>query len=126
MFNGENEYSLQVERGVQERHLNSRACSRISKEEVKEALRNMKFEKAVGPDLISVEIWKYSGEVGVDWLTAFFNVIFRTAKMPNEWKTSTIISLYKDKGIVQNCNNYQGIKLLSDTMKLWKGSLRVG
>jgi len=69
LFNGENEYSPQVERGVQEGQLNVRVCSRISKEEVKEALRKMKSEKAVGPDFILVEIWKCLGEVGLDWLT---------------------------------------------------------
>ena len=37
---------------MQEGHLNVRECSRISKKEVKEALRKMKFEKAVGSDLI--------------------------------------------------------------------------
>jgi len=40
--------------------------------------------------------------------------------MFNEWRTSTIIPLYKDKGDAQDCNNYRGIKLLSLTMKLWE------
>ena len=59
-------------------------CSRISKEEVKGALRKMKPGKAIGPDLISVEIWKCLGEKGLNWLTELFNIIFRTVKMPNE------------------------------------------
>jgi len=54
------------------------------------------------------------------WLTDFFNVIFNTAKMPQEWRCSVIISLYKNKGDAQNCNNYGGIKLLSHTMKVWE------
>jgi len=53
-------------------------------------------------------------------LTELFNVIFRTVKMPTEWRTNTIIPLYKDKGDIQDCNNYRGIKLLSHTMKLWE------
>ena len=57
---------------------------RISKEEVKDTLRKMKSGKAIGPDLIPVEIWKRLGEEGVEWLTELFNVIFRTVKMPNE------------------------------------------
>jgi len=58
--------------------------SPISKEEVKGALRKMKSGKAVGPDLIPVEIWKCLGEAGLDWSMKLFNVIFRTVKMPNE------------------------------------------
>jgi len=49
-----------------------------------------------------------------------FNVIFRTAKMPKEWRPSTVIPLYKNKGDVQDCNNFRGIKLLSHSMKLWE------
>ena len=100
LFNGENDYTQRAENEVQEGHLNDSECSRISKEEVSEALRKMKSGKAVGPNLIPVEVWKCLGEVGVDWLTELFNVIFRTGKMPNEWRTSTIIPLYKDNGDV--------------------------
>jgi len=109
-----------LKRGVQEPHLNDRACSLISNEEVKEALRKMKSKKAVGPDLIPVEIWKCLGEKGLEWLTELFNVIFRTIRMPTEWRTSIIIPLYKDKGDIQDYNNYRGIKLLNHTMKLWE------
>ena len=56
LFNGGSEQSLRVERGVQEGHLDIRECSRISKKEVKGALRRIKPGKAVGPDLIPVEI----------------------------------------------------------------------
>ena len=49
-----------------------------------------------------------------------FNVIFRTAKMPREWRSSTVIPLYKNKGDIQDCNNFRGIKLLSHMMKLWE------
>jgi len=37
--------------------------------------------------------------------------------MPNGWRTSTIIPLYKDKGDIQDCNNYRGIKQLSNIVK---------
>ena len=70
-------------------------CSCIYKEEVKDALRKMKSGKAVGLDLIPVDIWKCLGEEGIEWLTELFNVIFKTVRMPNEWRTSTVIPLYK-------------------------------
>jgi len=38
----------------------------------------------------------------------------------NEWRTSAVIPLYKDKSDIKYYNNYQGIKLISHIMKLWK------
>ncbi|GJU37368.1 hypothetical protein Tco_1185722 [Tanacetum coccineum] len=57
---------------------------------------------------------------GVKWLTCLFNKIFSSAKMPDEWRLSEVIPIYKNKGDVQACGNYKGIKLLSHTMKLWE------
>ncbi|XP_070039079.1 uncharacterized protein [Nicotiana tomentosiformis] len=41
-------------------------------------------------------------------------------KMLDEWRWSTVVSLYKNKDDIQSCNNYRGIKLLSHTMKIWE------
>ncbi|KAG5614261.1 hypothetical protein H5410_014085 [Solanum commersonii] len=41
----------------------------------------------------------------------------RMTKVPNEWRWSTMVPLYKNKGDIKNCNNYKGIKLLSHTIK---------
>ncbi|XP_065855541.1 uncharacterized protein [Euphorbia lathyris] len=60
------------------------------------------------------------GERGIEWLTTFFNKIWRNNKMPSKWRKSTLIPLYKNKGDVQDCANYRGIKLMSHTMKLWE------
>ena len=121
LFNGEDwDATRQTEHLAQEEQQHYRPSRPITREEVKEALKKMKSGKAVGPDSIPVEVWKVLGEDGVAWLTDFFNVIFKTAKMPQEWRYSTIIPLYKNKGDAQNCNNYRGIKLLSHTMKLWE------
>jgi len=79
--------------------------------------------KAVGPNQIPVEVWKFMGEVGLDWLTELFNVICRTGKMPRESRASTVIPLYKNKEDIQVCNNFRGIKLLNHTMKLWERAI---
>ncbi|KAM2872431.1 hypothetical protein FF1_019947 [Malus domestica] len=92
---------------------------RIWKEEVVVALKKMKHRKAVGPYDIPIEVWKVLGETGITWLTDLFNKILKMKKMPNEWRTSTLVPIYKNKGDVQNCMNYRGIKLMSHTMKLW-------
>ena len=40
--------------------------------------------------------------------------------MPEEWRDSVLIPIFKNKGDVQNCSNYIGITLISHTMKLWE------
>ncbi|XP_075091464.1 uncharacterized protein LOC142171676 [Nicotiana tabacum] len=85
--------------------------------EVDVAIRKMSRGKATGPDEILVEFWKEAGRVGLECLTSLFNVIFKTKKMPEDWRWSLMILLYKNKGEIQNCNNYRGIKLPSHTMK---------
>ncbi len=94
--------------------------ARISHEEVKQALRRMGTSKAVGPDQIPIEVWRSLGEIGVGWLTNLFNNIMSTGKMPEDWRSSVVVPVYKNKGDVQECGNYRGIKLLSHTMKLWE------
>ena len=76
--------------------------------------------KAVGPDNIPIEVWKSLGDRGIVWLTNFFNEIMTTKKKPDEWRRSTLIPIYKNKGDIQSCANYRGIKLMSHTMKLWE------
>ena len=40
--------------------------------------------------------------------------------MPEEWRRSMLIPIYKNKGDEQCCGNYRGIKLMSHTMKVWE------
>jgi len=94
---------------AQDEQPNFRPCRHINKEEVKEELRKMKVGKVIGLDNIPVEIWKSLGEKGLEWLTSFFNVIIETATMSQKWRHSILISLYKNKGDDQKCNNYTGI-----------------
>ncbi|GJW09732.1 retrovirus-related pol polyprotein LINE-1 [Tanacetum coccineum] len=94
--------------------------SRINQGEVTAALQRMGRNKAVGPDQIPIEAWRCLEDEGVKWLTCLFNKIFLGAKMPDEWRLSEVIPIYKNKGDVQACSNYRGIKLLSHTMKLWE------
>jgi len=92
----------------------------ISLLEVREVLKRSKLKRAVGPDGIPIEAWKCLGEIGVVWLTKLFNKILKTRKMPDEWRKSFIVPIYKNKGDIQDCTNYRGIKLMSHTMKLWE------
>ena len=32
--------------------------------------------------------------------------------MPDEWRKSILVPIYKNKGDIQSCTNYRGIKLM--------------
>jgi hypothetical protein len=80
----------------------------------------MKGRKAMGSDGIPIEVWTTLGDVAIVWLTKLFNLIFRSNKMLDEWRRSILIPIFKNKGDVQSCTNYRGIKLMSYIMKLWE------
>ena len=92
----------------------------VSKEEVMENMQRMKNGKAVGPDDIPVEVWKCLGESALKFLTKLYNRTMESERMPEEWRDSVLIPIFKNKGDVQRCSNYRGIKLISHTMKLWE------
>ena len=92
----------------------------VSKEEVRENMQRMKNGKAVGPDDIPVEVWKCLGESALKFLTKLYNRTMESERMPEEWRDSVLIPIFKNKGDVQSCSNYRGIKLISHTMKLWE------
>ena len=43
-----------------------------------------------------------------------------TDGIPDSWKKSKLIPIFKNKGDILNCNNYRGIKFMSHFMKLWE------
>ncbi|KAK3514245.1 hypothetical protein QTP70_011238 [Hemibagrus guttatus] len=116
LMNEENERKKRVE-GV---NSVEQKVDKIRKDEVRKALKRMKSGKAVGPDDIPVEVWKCLGEAAVEFLTSLFNRVLESERMPEEWRRSVLVPIFKNKGDVQSCSNYRGIKLMSHTMKLWE------
>ena len=92
----------------------------INSGEVEVALKGMKHGKAMGPDGIPVEVWKSLGEGGVDMLLDLLQKIFEQEKMPEEWRDSVIVPIFKEKGDIQDCGNYRGINMIYHTMKIWE------
>ena len=116
LMNEENER----ERRIDDVEVVKQEVDRISKEEVRAAIKRMKSGKAVGPDDIPVEAWRCLGDLAVEFLTRLFNKILEGERMPEEWRRSVLVPIFKNKGDVQTCSNYRGIKLISHTMKLWE------
>ena len=71
----------------------------------------MKRVKAVGPGNIPVEAWKVLRWLGVEILTDMLAKIMETEKIPDEWRSSILIPIFKNKGGIQRCGNYRRIKL---------------
>ncbi|KAK3569613.1 hypothetical protein QTP86_002596 [Hemibagrus guttatus] len=115
LMNEENEREKRVE-GV---NSVEQKVDKIRKDEVRKALKRMKSGKAVGPDDIPVEVWKCLGEAAVEFLANLFNRVLESERMPEEWR-SVLVPIFKNKGDVQSCSNYRGIKLMSHTMKVWE------
>jgi hypothetical protein len=117
LFNGEDENpTIELDDSFDD--TNRRFVRRIQEAEIEEALKRMKRGKAMGLDGIPIEVWRGLGARAIVWLAKLFNLIFRENKMPEEW--SVLVPIFKNKGDVQSCTNYRGIKLMSHTMKLWE------
>jgi hypothetical protein len=58
-------------------------------------------------------------DIAIVCLTKLFNHIFRSNKMPHEWR-SILVLIYKKKGDIKSCTNYHKNKFMRHTMKLWE------
>ena len=99
---GRNEQQAEVEDDITE----------ITTAEIEMALRNMKHWKATGLDNLPVEVWKSLGRTGVNFLKEAFNKITDEEEIPDIWRKSILIPIYKSKRDIMNCGNYRGIKLM--------------
>ena len=66
------------------------------------ALRNMKNGKATGPDNLPIEEWKSLGRTGVNFLKEALNKITDEEKIPDIWRKSILIPIFKNKGDSMN------------------------
>jgi Reverse transcriptase (RNA-dependent DNA polymerase)/Endonuclease-reverse transcriptase len=92
---------------------------RITTEEVKDAVKQLKRGKAAGYDSITAEMLQNLGKAGLEFLTELYNKIWREETIPKDWEIGIVIPLFK-KGDNTDCNNYRGITLLSSVLKVYE------
>lgn len=85
-------------------------------------MKKLKAEKKPGPEGIQTEILKTASNMLARPLTALFNMVLFTGRIPKQWEKSDIILLYK-KGDPMNISNYRPISLLSCRYKLFTSIL---
>jgi hypothetical protein len=99
-LSNEDSESSSIELDISSDDLNRQFARRIQESEVKDALKRMKGGKAMGPDELPIEVWRTLGDVAIVWLTKLFNIIFRSNKMPDEWRRSILVPIFKNMGDV--------------------------
>jgi hypothetical protein len=83
----------------------------------REAICNLKTNRAPGEDDIIAELIKNASPTLKDRLHPLICKIWRHEKMPDEWKVGLIIPIFK-KGDKMKCENYRGITLLNVACKI--------
>ena len=59
-----------------------------------------------------------SGEIGVKVMMELCQHVLHGRGMPDEWKTSVIVLIFKGKGDMMSCRSYRGVKLLKHVIKI--------
>jgi hypothetical protein len=85
--------------------------------EVEIAIGKLKSYKSPGTDQILTELIKAGGEMLRSEIHKLIYFIRNKVAPPQQWKESIIIPIH-DKGDKTDCNNYQGISLLSAAYKV--------
>ena len=81
------------------------------------AIEKLKNYKSPGMDQIPAELIKAGGSTIRHEIYKLIVSIWNEESLPEEWKESIIVPIYK-KGDKRDCNNYRGIPFLPTTYKI--------
>jgi len=87
-------------------------------DEVAAALKKMKRHKAPGMSGLAAEMIQSTGNIGTQWILDLCNGIVKEGCIPDDWKSSMVLPIYKGEGDLTECRSYRGIKLLEHAMKV--------
>ena len=86
-------------------------------------LQNLDIDSGTGPDNIAIIVLKQCRHTLSLPLTKLFRAILRQGRWPETWTVHWIMPLYKRK-LIFDPNNYRGIYLTSQILKLAERVLR--
>ena len=90
----------------------------IMEQEIIEAIKQTKGNKAPGEDRVTADMLKSSPTLCARTLIGLFNKIWDKEHVPTSWKRGIIVKVPK-KGDLTLCENWRGINLLSVTGKIF-------
>jgi truncated hemoglobin YjbI len=92
---------------------------KITIDEIKRSLKNMKNGKSPGLGGITVELLKNAPEAVLHILRIIFNkCLLDEEEPPREWKLAYLTSIHK-KGSKKDCKNYRGMSVSATTGRLY-------
>ena len=77
----------------------------MARNEVVEAMQKMKSGKATGPSEVGVEMIVASSKIGVKVMMELCQHVLDVRGMPDEWKISVIVPIFKGNGDVMSCGS---------------------
>ena len=113
IMNVENEWDQMAEADMVEGPVEE-----VTYEEVIKAMNKMKLGKTAGPSEVNMDMITASGKFGAGVLKKLCQGVLDRKGMPEEWKTSVVVPIFKGKGDVMDCGAYRGVKLLEHAMKI--------
>ena len=75
---------------------------KVARNEIVEAIQNMKSGKITGASKVSMEMIVASGKIGVKVMMELCQRVLDGRGIPNEWKTSVIVPIFNGKGDVMS------------------------
>ena len=113
IINVENEWDQMVEADMVEGPIEG-----VTDEEVMEAMNKMKLEKAAEPSKVNMDTIIASGKFGVEVIKKLCQRVLDGKGMPEEWKTSVVVPIFKGKEDVMDSGAYREVKLPEHAMKI--------
>ena len=113
IMNVENEWDQMVEVNMVEGPVEG-----VTDEEVMEVMNKMKLGKAAGPSEVNMDMIIASGTFGVGVMKKLCQRVLDGEGMPEEWKTSVVVPVFKEKRDVMDCEACRGVKLLEHAIKI--------
>jgi len=109
----ENEWDHRISAGVKEG-----LADWIRIDEAAAALKMIRRHKAPGLSGLVAEMIQTTGDIGTQRILDLYNGIVKEGCIPENWKSSVVLPIYKGKGYPVECGSDRGIKFFEHAMKM--------
>lgn len=83
-------------------------------------IENLNSSTSAGISDISVKVFKKSVLILAPMISHIINECISSGTIPDEWKCAVVTALFKNKGALEDVNNYRGISVLAIISKLFE------